>query len=95
MVVLAYLWLLAIVPLLLEKQDTEAQWHAKHGLVLFVAELIGFIALLVISGVPGFGCLRITLAQLAVLILHAACIAKGLQGGRLMIPGLSEYASKF
>ncbi|MEE2636222.1 MAG: hypothetical protein VYE68_03210 [Acidobacteriota bacterium] len=94
MVVLAYLWLLAIVPVLLEKQDTEVQWHAKHGLVLFGAEFVGFIALGVITGITGFGCLLIPLAQLAVLILHVACIAKGLQGGRLLIPGLSEYASK-
>ena len=34
MIVLAYLWLLALIPLLLEKQDAEVQWHAKHGLVL-------------------------------------------------------------
>src|SRR5262249_27925078 len=34
MIVLAYLWPLALVPLLLDKADPEAQWHAKHGLVL-------------------------------------------------------------
>ena len=44
MVVLAYLWLLAIVPLLVEEQDPEVRWHAKHGLVLFGAEFVGFIA---------------------------------------------------
>ena len=95
MVVLAYLWLLAIMPLLLEKQNTEVQWHAKHGLVLFVAEFVGFIALLAISGVSGFGCLLEPLAQLAVLILHLACIEKWLQGRRLVIPALSKYAGKF
>ena len=40
MIVLAYLWPLALVPLLVEKQDAEVQWHAKHGLVLMVAELV-------------------------------------------------------
>lgn len=40
MIVLAYLWPLAIVPLLLEKDDADVQWHAKHGLVLLVAELV-------------------------------------------------------
>src|SRR5262245_36673310 len=42
MIVLAYLWLLALVPLLVEKDDAEVQWHARHGLVLLVAELIAF-----------------------------------------------------
>src|SRR4026207_1023360 len=40
MIVLAYLWLLALVPLLVERRDPEVQWHAKHGLVLMIAELI-------------------------------------------------------
>src|SRR3954465_15424652 len=44
MIVVAYLWALAIVPLLLEKQDAEVQWHAKHGLVLMAAELIVILA---------------------------------------------------
>jgi len=37
MIVLAYLWPLALVPLLLEKHDPEVQWHAKHGIVLMIA----------------------------------------------------------
>ena len=95
MVVLSYLWLLALVPLFLEKQDAEVQWHAKHGLLLFVAEVAGFIVLGIIAGVTGgLGCLLVPLAQLGALVLHVMAIAKGLQGGRLMIPGLSDYASK-
>ena len=40
MIVLAYLWPLALVPLLVEKDDAEVQWHAKHGIVLMVAEIV-------------------------------------------------------
>src|SRR5262249_11820241 len=40
MIVLAYLWILALVPLLAEKHDPDVQWHAKHGLVMMAAELI-------------------------------------------------------
>ena len=28
MVVLSYLWILALIPLLVEKDDQEVQWHA-------------------------------------------------------------------
>ena len=45
MIVVSYLWPLAFGPLLLEKQDPEAQWHAKQGLLLFVAEFFAFVAL--------------------------------------------------
>ena len=95
MIVISYLWLLAIVPLLLEKQDPEVQWHAKHGLLLFVAEFFAFVALGVLSGISGgLGCLLLPLVQLGVLVLHVVCITKGLQGERFLIPGLSEYVDK-
>ena len=95
MIVLSYLWLLALVPLLLEKQDTEVQWHAKHGLVLFGAEFFAFTALSILSVLSGgLGCLLLPLALLGVLVLHVVCIAKGLQGEHFLIPGLSDYASK-
>ena len=96
MVVLAYLWLLALIPLLLEEQDQEVRWHAKHGLVLFGAEFIGFMVIAILSGIVGLiAFLLFPLAQLGVLALHVACIAKALQGGRLMVPGVSEYTDRF
>ena len=96
MIVISYLWLLALVPLLLEKEDTEVQWHAKHGLVLFGAEVIAFFAPMILSGLTGgLGCLLVPLAQLGILVLHVVCISKGLQGERFLIPRLSEYADKF
>src|SRR5437870_4974725 len=49
MIALAYLWPLAIVPLLLEKDDPEVQWHAKHGLVLMVAELVVLLAFVMVT----------------------------------------------
>ena len=95
MIVISYLWLLALVPLLAEKLDTEVQWHAKHGLVLFGAEFFAFMALGILSALSGgLGCLLVPLAQLGVLVLHVVCIAKGLQGERFLIPGLSDYANK-
>ena len=61
MIVLAYLWALAIVPLLVEKQDPEVQWHAKHGLVLMAAELVVIFAYMLITSLVsiaaiGLGC---------------------------------------
>ena len=53
MIVLSYLWLLALVPLLVEKDDKEVQWHAKHGIVLMVAEIVFWIAVTIVQMVLG------------------------------------------
>src|SRR5437868_1347126 len=51
MIVLAYLWALAIVPLLVEKHDPDVQWHAKHGLVLMAAVLVVIFAYMIITSI--------------------------------------------
>jgi uncharacterized membrane protein len=103
MIVLAYLWLLALIPLVVEKEDKEVQWHAKHGLVLLVAEFALWIVLSVISAavgmaLPMIGCafsLIFLLLWVGVLIVHIMCIVKGINGSRFLIPGLSNYADRF
>ena len=103
MIVLAYLWLLALIPLIVEKHDTEVQWHAKHGLVLAVAELVLLFAYIMMTSIVslatlGLGCvlsLFLVFAWVAVLALHVAAIVKGVNGQRLIIPGISLYADRF
>jgi uncharacterized membrane protein len=98
MIALSYLGILALVPLLVEKDDAEIQWHAKHGLVLLVAEFALFVVLSILSLVPMAGCLfslLIPLVGLGILALHIVCIIKGINGQRFLIPGLSELVDKF
>lgn len=99
MIVLSYLWILALIPLLVEKEDAEVQWHAKHGLVLTGAELAFWIVVSVINVFSGFvGCLLgpvFLLIWLAIVGLHVVCIVKGVKGERFLVPGLSQYADRF
>jgi len=100
MIVLSYLWLLALIPLVVEKEDREVQWHAKHGLVLAVAELVFWVAFQIVMFMLGsfLGCLVAIFAPLiglGFLILHIVAIVKGINGSRLIVPGLSQYADKF
>ena len=103
MIVLAYLWPLAIVPLLLEKDDAEVQWHAKHGLVLLAAELLLLMGLAVLTSLVSlatfvFGCalsMFMILLWVAILGLHIVAIIKAMGGTRLIIPGISEFANRF
>jgi uncharacterized membrane protein len=103
MIVLAYLWPLALVPLLLEKRDPEVQWHAKHGLVLMAAELILIVGYMVVASIVsmatlGLGCglmFLLVFGWIGILALHVVAILKGVAGSRLILPGLSHYADRF
>ena len=106
MLVLAYLGLLALVPLLVEKEDSNVQWHAKNGLALFVAFFVGIIGLWILSMVlgviPGVGCLVAILSflthvglSIGYLIAMIMGIMKALKGQRLIVPFVSAYADKF
>ena len=99
MIVLAYLWLLALVPLLVEKDDPEVQWHAKHGIVLMVGNRAvdcSRSALHISERDPQYGLPRqifYPILQL-ILVVHIVAIVKGVNGKRLIIPGLSEHAAR-
>ena len=97
MIVLAYVWLLCLIPLLTEKDDREVQWHAKHGLVLFLAEIAFWVVMTVLSSV-GIGCVLALLSPIFGLIflaVHIICIVKGVNGQRFIIPGISQFVDKF
>lgn len=97
MIILSYLWILALIPLLVEKDDKEIQWHAKNGLVLTIAEVI--LQLLVNAiAVTGIGCvfaIFIPLIFLGFTVIRVIAIVKGLNGERFIVPGLSQYVDKF
>src|SRR5262245_28670172 len=96
MIVLAYLWPLALVPLLADRDDRLVQWHARHGLVLTVAEAALLIVLGLLTSFVGLAALGIGLA-LGVFALfvwialgvHLVAILKALGGNRLIVPGLT------
>jgi uncharacterized membrane protein len=102
MIVLSYLWILAIVPLLVERENSNLQWHAKHGFVLMLAELILWMAFSIVVSVLGFvagflGALVSLFAPflwMAILVVHVVAIFRGLNGRRLLIPGVSNYVSR-
>lgn len=103
MIVLSYIWILFIVPLVAEKDDPEVQWHAKHGMVLFLAEIVLHVAVFVLRMVldniwGGFGCalgLASTFIWLGFLVVRILAIVKGVNGQRFIIPGISDYVNRF
>lgn len=97
MLVLSYLWILALVPLVVEKNDAEVQWHAKHGLVLTIAEIILWVLVAIITNIPVLGMLGCVLWLLwpLIIVFRIILIVKAVNGQRLLVPGISEYANRF
>ena len=98
MLVLAYLGILAIIPLVAEKNDREVQWHAKNGLVILVAEIGLIVVFAILSHIPGVGCLAalmFPIFSLIFLVIAIFGIYKAVNGQRLVIPGLSDFADRF
>ena len=102
MVVLSYLWILALIPLLVKKDDSEVQWHAKNGLVLLGAEIVIWIVFMILGFalrrvLVGLGC-GLSMVQCVVsigfLVIRVMAIMKGVGGGRMRLPVISDFADK-
>ena len=99
MIILAYLGFLALIPLLVEKEDADIQWHAKHGLVLMLSWIVLFVALAIIASIPGLGlvigCGVSPFLMLIIFFVHVFAIVKGLDGERLLVPIISDFADRW
>jgi len=101
MVVLSYLWILALIPLLTKKEDREVQWHAKNGLAILGAEIICWILFMIIGIVARrilfMGCGIATVEcviWIAFLVVRVMAIIKGVGGQRFRVPLISDFADK-
>lgn len=83
---IGYIWVLCLVPLFLKRNSRFAQFHAKQGLMLFIAEVVGWL----IFWLPLIGWLLF----LAVIILALMGIANAMQGRYWEMPILGRYAKK-
>jgi uncharacterized membrane protein len=102
MVALSYLWILALIPLLVKKDDREVQWHAKNGLVLLGAEIVAWIVLgavgFTLRNAMGMSCglgIIECVIWLGFLVLRIMCIVKGVGGQRFRIPLVTDWAEKW
>lgn len=100
MVVLSYLWILALIPLLTKKEDKEVQWHAKNGLAFTVAEIAFWVIFQVLLYVmpDSIGCVASMggcVLWCVFVALHVIAIVKGVNGQRFRLPVISDFADKF
>ena len=88
--IISYISFLCIVALLLKKHNKFALYHAKHGLVLFVFEVAGFI----ISIIPILGWLIGSFGIVVICLVSIWGILQALMGNYSRIPLVSDIADK-
>src|SRR5512140_83056 len=84
MLVLSYLGLLALIPLVVMKDDREVQWHAKHGLVLTVAFIALSLGASVMTFLSGLFFFLNPLVYLGWLVVSVLAMLKAINGQRLL-----------
>ncbi|MSR85150.1 hypothetical protein EXS71_01795 [Candidatus Uhrbacteria bacterium] len=84
---LSYLWILVFIPLFLKKDSKYAQEHAKQGLIMFIAFIVGWL----VFWIPVIGWLLWLV--LAIADLYALVCA--IQGKFWEVPLLGALRNKF
>lgn len=88
--ILAYLWVLCLIPVLMKKDDPFVKFHARQGLMLFIVE----VALGIVGIVPFLGVLISQIGGLVCLVVSIIGIIQVLKGNQWKIPYLGEWAEK-
>jgi uncharacterized membrane protein len=99
MIVLSYLWILALIPLLTKKEDAEVQWHAKNGLGILIGEIACWIIFTVLQfalpDVAGCGMGVVScVIWIGFLVIRILCIVQGVGGKRFSVPVLTDLGQK-
>ena len=94
MAILAYLSWLVLIPIFAAKESKFARFHANQGLVLAIAEIICWVALGILSGLPLIGWLFgivEALFSLVCLIFAVIGIVNAANGKAKELPIVGKY----
>jgi len=89
--ILSYIGILVLIPLLAVKDDEFVKYHAKQGLVLFIAE----IATMFVAWVPILGQIVGFFAGMIWLVLVIIGILNVVKGEKKQLPLIGQFADKF
>ncbi len=87
---LSYIGVLFLVPLLTRKEDDFSQFHAKQGMILFLAE----VATMFVAWIPLLGWLLGGLLWVVWIVLSVLGIVNVIKGKKEELPVIGEFAYK-
>jgi len=93
--IIGYLGILFLVPLLAKKDNKFALYHAKQGLVLFIAEIVGWIVMVVLAFIPIIGWIIDLLIWIFLLVLFIVGIVNAATGKYKPLPVIGQIAEKW
>ena len=89
--IISYLGVFCLAPILMKESDKFVKFHAKQGLVLFIAE----IATGMIAGIPILGWLTGSIAWILWGVLSFMGIMNVLNGKQSPLPIIGVFAKNF
>lgn len=88
MAILAYIWILVLVPLLAAKDSKFAQFHAYQGITLFIAWVaVNAIGMLLPYSLSGL----VTIGGIGILVLSIIGIMNAYQGKAKPLPLIGKF----
>ncbi|MCJ7786829.1 hypothetical protein MUP06_01260 [Patescibacteria group bacterium] len=91
MAILSYIGILFLVPLLASKDNAFAKFHARQGLVLFIAEIATYL----VAWIPFIGWFIGMTAWVIWLVLSIIGIINVVNGKQVPLPVIGKFAEKF
>jgi len=89
--IISYIGILCLVPILMKEKDEFVKFHAKQGLVLFIAE----VATLLISWIPILGWFIGFILWIIWVVLSLIGIINAVGGKQVPLPVIGKFAKKF
>jgi uncharacterized membrane protein len=83
---ISYIWILSLVSLFLVRENEYVQFHAKQGVILFIAWSLGWL----VFWVPLAG----QVFMLALLVASITGVYKAWKGERFVLPIVSKFAER-
>ena len=93
--IIGYLGILFLVPLLAKKDNKFALYHAKQGLVLFIAEIVGWVVMMILAFIPIIGWIIDALIWIFLLVLFIVGIVNAATGKYKPLPVIGQIAEKW
>ena len=93
--IIGYLWILFLVPLLAKKDNKFALYHAKQGLILFIAEIVIWVVAFILMFIRFVGWAIAAILWIAILVLFIIGIVNAATGKYKALPLIGQIAEKW
>lgn len=94
--IIGYLGILFLVPMLAAPKSQFAQFHARQGMILFIAEVILFVLVWILTFVTlGLGAILMPIAWIISIIWAILGIVNASKGEMKELPVIGKFAGQF